>query len=132
MRLIYNLARIIYSEVQEPAQEEEGVIVPPVTPRKGGVKWALPISPDTTPRRSPGRVHPHEQFDRDLEHRTETFRRHPGALGLIWEGNEEDDLTFRRPYRADPRRRQGKSERKRSLGSQVDRMKRRAQSEPLC
>ena len=131
MRLVYKLARIIYSEVQEPAQEEEGVIVPPVTPRKGGVKWALPISPEATPKRSPGRVYPYEQTDRALEQRIEPFGRHPGALGLIWEENEEDDLTFGQPYRADPRRRQGKSERKRSLGSQVDRMKRRAQSEPL-
>jgi hypothetical protein len=137
MRLVYSLSRDIYSELQGPVEEEEeGRGVKITTSPRGGVRWALPMSPDITPKRPARKINrDHDRNDErpDME---ETPDGHAGALGLIMEQDDDPFLVRPRPRQTDtrvelPRPMVGEGNRRRSLGAQVDRMKRRAQSEPL-
>lgn len=134
-RTLYILVRDISQELQGPVKEEEARRIEFATPTKG-VKWALPMTPDSTPKRTAGRIyhHDHDRLDEGAPSWIPNTGTQPGALGLILE-EEEEDSFYLRPRQADVRARAGRPNaaggRKRSLGAQVDRMKRRAQSEPL-
>ncbi|KAG7566966.1 hypothetical protein FFLO_01225 [Filobasidium floriforme] len=138
MRLVYKLGWDIYSELQGPIEgEEQGRGIEITTPPRGGVKWALPMSPDITPKRPAGKINrDHDETDESQEV-TQTTHGYVGALGLIMEDDEDNDPFLVRSQPRQTRTRVGSrptagdGSRKRSLGAQVDRMKRRAQSEPL-
>lgn len=136
MRLVYKLVWDICSELQEPlGEEEEGRGIEITTPPRGGVKWALPMSPDITPKRPAGKIdRDHDETD-ERQEMIQTSHGHAGALGLIMEDDDDPFLVRSQPRqtrtRVGSRPTAGDGSRRRSLGAQVDRMKRRAQSEPL-
>jgi hypothetical protein len=136
MRLVYKLVWDICSELQEPlGAEEEGRGIGITTPPRGGVKWALPMSPDITPKRPAGKINrDHDETD-ERQEVIQTSHGYLGALGLIMEDDDDPFLVRSQPRqtrtRVGSRPTAGDGSRRRSLGAQVDRLKRRAQSEPL-
>lgn len=138
IRLVYKLGWNIYSELQGPIEaEERGRGIEITTPPRGGVKWALPMSPDITPKRPAGKINRGHDETNESQEVIQTSYGHAGALGLIMEDGDDDDPFLVRSQPRQTRTRVGSrptagdGSRRRSLGAQVDRLKRRAQSEPL-
>jgi hypothetical protein len=138
-RVVYKVFRDMYEQVQEGSSgmEDARHLEKMAGGRSDGGRkdrlWELPLTPESTPRKNAGR-------NRNGHARREgeaTWRglgpviQTNGALGLMLEDEEDVFGPTRLSGRSVRAGGGGGARGKGSLASKVDRMKRRAQSEPL-
>ena len=139
MRVVYKVFRDIYEQGQEVSsgledgdrKNREGACAMG-SGRKRRL-WELPLTPESTPRKNvstTGKVYARREEEGTWRGFVPTSQT-SGALGLIFEDGDDVFGSTRFGQRTGRAGGGGAAGKKVSLAAKVDRMKRRAQSEPL-
>lgn len=141
MRIVYKVFGDMYEQVLEgpPGMDDGGYHEKMVKGRSDGGRkqrlWELPLTPESTPRKnaSKGRHHGHagREEEEGVWRGVGPVVQASGGLGLVFEDEEDVFGPTRLGERLGRAGGGGRGGRKGSLAAKVDRMKRRAQSEPL-